>query len=92
MIISNNYGHCEYEFEKDSIGDYVHIFNLWIHPNFRRQGKAKELLLETIKAIRNTGWNDSIKIVASPSDDSISKDNLIKFYGSMGLEVFEYYG
>lgn len=91
MEIKSKYGHCEYSFEKDLKGDYVHIYNLFVYPAFRRQGKAKELIQTAIDFIRETGYGGEIQIVAKPRDASISKEKLISFYKNMGLEVFEYY-
>lgn len=92
MVIKNKYGHCEYSFEKDSSGDYVHIYNLFVYPKFRRQGQAKILIQMAVDSIRKTRYDREIQIVADPVDNSISKDKLISFYKSMGLKVFEYYG
>jgi len=91
MKIENNFGYCEYDFERDSIGEYVHIFNLYVYPDFRKRGNAKMLLNEAIKAIRNTGYSGEIQIVAIPTENSISKENLKMFYKSLGLKVFEQY-
>lgn len=88
MIIKTEFGSCEYDFEVD----YVHIYNLFVYPQYRRQGKAREILQLAIAAIRETGYTDEIKIVAQPKDNSIDVDKLIKFYKEMGLEVYTYYG
>lgn len=90
-LIKNKYGKCEYDFENDSLGSYVHIYNLFVLPIHRRQGKAKELLQMVIEAIRKTGYKDKIQVVAVPTGNSISKGNLISFYENIGLEVFECY-
>ena len=89
--IKNKFGYCYYAFEKDSIGDYVHIYDLYVFPDYRRKGKARELLKSVIDAIRKTGYTDKIKIVAEPREDSIKKEDLISFYESLGLEVFTCY-
>ncbi len=86
--IQNNFGYCDYEFEKD----YVHIYNLFVYSEFRRQGKAKEILHAAIDAIRKTGYRDTIEIVAIPKENSISLEKLVSFYKDMKLEVFTYYG
>lgn len=87
MIIKNTYGSCEYDFEVD----YVHIYNLYIYPEHRRQGRAKELLKIAIDSIRKTGYPGKIQIVAVPQENSIDVDSLKNFYESMGLEVYECY-
>lgn len=87
--IKNEFGKCNYSFESD----YVHIFNLYIYPEYRRQGKARKMLASAINAIRNTGYNGAIQIVAMPYDDcGISAEKLSEFYKSMGLDVYSYYG
>ena len=58
MIIQNYFGSCEYEFEPD----YVHIFNLFVKPKFRLQGKARELLQIAIKQIRKIEHKEDILI------------------------------
>ena len=83
--ISSKYGYCKYSFESD----YVHIYNLFVYPKFRRLGKARELLQKAICSIRKKGFKDNIKIVAA---GSISKEILTCFYESIGLEVYSYYG
>lgn len=88
MIEKNKYGSCEYSFEVD----YVHIYNLYIHPEFRRRGKAREILLLVINNIRNTGYRGVIQIVANPSEKAIDKERLYRFYKSLNLEVYSYYG
>lgn len=91
MKIENEFGYCEYGFEHDSLGEYVHIFNLFVCKEFRKNGHAKRLINEAIDKIRETGYLGKIQIVANPSDNSISKEKLIAFYKSLGLEVFESY-
>jgi ribosomal protein S18 acetylase RimI-like enzyme len=91
LKIQDSYGYCEYAFEHDSFGDYVHIYNLFVCPEFRRQGHAKDLLRTAVGRIRETGYKGEIQIVAKPADDSIPKEKLREFYKKMGLEVFDYY-
>jgi ribosomal protein S18 acetylase RimI-like enzyme len=86
-LIKNNFGSCNYEF----IDDYVHIYNLFVLPEFRRQGKAREILQSAIDAIRKTRYEGKIKIVANSKEKSIDIEKLISFYKLMGLEVFTHY-
>jgi len=79
--INNIFGSCEYDFEKE----YVHIYNLYIDPDYRRQGKATRLLLEIIKEIRMSGYNGEISIVTN-------NFFLKEFYSKFGLRVFDFYG
>jgi ribosomal protein S18 acetylase RimI-like enzyme len=88
MKLIEDFGYCEYDFEED----YVHIYNLFIYPKFRKQGNARKLLQSAIKSIQNTGYKDKIKIVAIPKDNSIPTDNLINVYKSLNLDVYTYYG
>lgn len=91
MLIENEFGKCEYSFEEDGIGEYVHIYNLYVYPRFRRQGKAKELLIKAIKEIKESEEVKEILIVADPREDSISREALAAFYRRLGLKVFECY-
>lgn len=88
MKIETEAGSCEYAFEDD----YVHIYNLFVRPEFRRCGKAREILRLAIDAIRDTGYDEEIQIVAKPQDSSINLEILTEFYKSMGLSVYDYYG
>lgn len=81
MSIQNAFGSCEYEFKPY----YVHIFNLFVKPKFRLQGKARELLQIAIKEIRETGHKEEILIVTDSKKLKI-------FYESLGLKVYSYYG
>lgn len=87
-IIKNNFGYCSYGFEVD----YVHIYDLFVYPKFRRQGKGKEILNTAIDAIRETGYKGKIQIVANPKEKGVNLKKLTSFYKSIGLEVFKYYG
>lgn len=91
FTIESEFGFCHYSFESDSIGEYSHIYNLFVFPQYRRKGHAKALIIEAIKNIRAVGYNNEIQIVANPSDKSIDKDDLKKFYSSLGLSVFDEY-
>lgn len=91
MKISNEFGFCEYDFECDKFGKYVHIYNLYIYPKHRRKGHAKKLLLCAISEIRNKGWTSDIFIVAMPIENSITKQKLEDFYKSLELIVFDSY-
>jgi len=93
MKIENQYGTISYDFETDpETGDrYVHIYNLVIKPEYRRQGRARELISQAIIHIRSAGWEEEIQIVANPEPGTISKIRLKQFYKRMGLEVFNAY-
>lgn len=93
--IKNEFGYCYYEFVQDCIStdciDYVHIYSLYVYPKFRRQGKARELLLKAISEIRSAEFTGKIRIVAQPTEDSIDVKELKDFYYSLGLEVYDSY-
>ncbi len=80
MLVKNECGSCEYDFESD----YVHIYNLFVKPMFRLHGKARELLQITIKEIKETGHKDAILIVTN-------NKKLGLFYERLGLKVYKYY-
>lgn len=84
-IISNEYGHCHYCVCKDK--NCSMIYNLFVKKEYRRKGVAKHFLQEVIKEIRTTGYISDIKIIAEPEENSISKEDLVKFYEKMGLKV-----
>lgn len=63
------------------------IYGLFVHPEYRTQGKAKRLLMLVINEIRDTGYSGDIEIEAIPKEDGIDLDRLILFYTSMGLKV-----
>jgi GNAT superfamily N-acetyltransferase len=86
--VETEFGYCYYSFEED----YVHIYSLYIYKNYRRHGKARGILKLAIEKIRKYGYNGDIQIVAKPTEDSISFEDLKRFYQNMGLKVFEYYG
>ena len=85
-FIQTSFGYCDWSFEEE----YVHTYNLFVLPEFRRQGRAKAILKQSIKEIRGTGYTGRISIVAEPKGNSISAEKLILFYKKMGLEVYEY--
>jgi ribosomal protein S18 acetylase RimI-like enzyme len=85
--VETEFGYCYYSFEED----YVHVYDLYVYPKFRRLGHARELLELAIKGIRDTGYNGDIQIVALPRECSISGIKLKNFYKSMGFIVFEAY-
>lgn len=72
--------------------DFIHIYDLFVSPKYRGQGKAKYLLQRAIDVIRESGYFGDIYIVANPKEKSVNKDRLTSFYESMGLIVYDYYG
>lgn len=83
-FIHTKHGYCYFEMEP---GKFPIVFNLFIHPEYRKQGHAKKLLEYVINEIRQSGYMGEINIEAAPRQDSISFHNLAVFYMSMGLTV-----
>jgi len=80
--IQNKFGYCFYAINNTE----AVIFNLWIHPEYRRRGEARKILQRVITEIRDTGYDGEIRIEAIPRD-GISLDKCIHFYQNMGLKV-----
>ena len=85
-FIHNKYGYCYYNIEP---GKNPIIFNLYVHPQYRRKGHAKKLLRYVINEIRQTGYKDEIDIEVSPRENSISVEKLALFYKSMDLNIIK---
>lgn len=83
-FIHNKYGYCYYDTET---GGRALIFNLYVEPEYRRQGHATKLIQMVINEIRRTGYDREIEIVAEPYENSISLKDIIAFYEKMGLKV-----
>jgi GNAT superfamily N-acetyltransferase len=87
--ISTEYGYCRIGYKPEE--DYVHIHDLFVFPEHRNQGRAREILLKAIECIKPNGY-DEIQIVCNPIEEGIDKERLKRFYESLGLKVYEYYG
>lgn len=80
-FIHNKFGYCYYSLEEHL------IYNLYVHPQYRRCGHSRKLLEYVIAEIKKEGYIGEIKIQAKPKEDSISVDKLIEYYKSIGLEI-----
>lgn len=80
--IHTKHGYCYYYIE----GEEAIIYNLYIEPQYRRKGYAKQLLKLVIYLIKTFGIT-AIQIECKPRDDSISLEELSRFYKSMRLQV-----
>jgi len=80
----DKYGYCYYSIEP---GKKPMIYNLYIEPEYRRKGHAREHLKFVIKEIRKTGYKGSIEIEVAPREDSIDLAKLVAFYESLGLKI-----
>jgi len=86
LFIETDYGYCFYTFE-----DYpgALIYNLYVYPQFRRQGRAKKLLQSIIDLIKSTGYTGEIGIEVAPRENSIDKKDLCNFYKTFNLKILE---
>ncbi|MGY5852093.1 MAG: GNAT family N-acetyltransferase, partial [Candidatus Thorarchaeota archaeon] len=66
--------------------DEVHVGNLMTHPNFRRQGLARELLHLTFERARELGME---KVTLGARADNV---NAVDLYKSEGFEVTYHVG
>ena len=83
-FIHTNYGYCYYTL------DYVNlpvIYGLYINQDCRKKGYATHLLTLVIGEIREGGYSGKILIEAKPKENSISVNNLIRFYEQMNLTI-----
>ena len=87
-FIQNRFGYCFYEIK----GGTALIYNLYVHPEHRLQGKARRLLQLVISEIIETGYDKDIKIEVAPRENSIQIENLNLFYKRMGLKIVESIG
>jgi ribosomal protein S18 acetylase RimI-like enzyme len=83
-FIHNKYGYCFYSIEAN---DTAMIFNLYVEPEYRQKGHAKNLIRLAIREIREVGYNNEIQIEARPREDSIDVEKLVAFYKRMGLKI-----
>jgi GNAT superfamily N-acetyltransferase len=67
--------------------DYVRINNLFVHPEFRGHGVARNLMEKSIAKIEADYPGMKIKIVAEPKEADVDCSRLATFYASLGLEV-----
>ena len=66
-FIHDKFGYCYYAIESDKIPI---IFNLYVEPEYRKQGHARKYLQYVINEIRKTGYNGIIEIEVNPRDKS----------------------
>jgi len=82
-FIQTRFGWCYFEVGESS----ALIYGLFVHPEYRGQGKAKRLLTLAISEIRDTGYGGDIGIEAVPKEAGIDAERLVSFYTSMGLKI-----
>ena len=83
-FIQTKFGWCFY-----SLVNCPLIYNLYVHPKYRRCGHSRTLLQCVINSIRENGCDGIIHIQATPRDGSIELADLAKYYKSMGLVILK---
>lgn len=83
-FIHDKHGYCYYSLEPNKI---PWIYNLYVEPQYRREGHARRLLNYVINVIHGTGYTGVIHVQAKPQEHSIELDALVRFYTDMGLSV-----
>lgn len=82
-FVHNRYGYCYFEIsENDAL-----IYNLYVEPEYRGKGHAKNLLMWVLNEIRKRDYYGVVKIECKPSEPDINKERLTKFYENLGLKV-----
>lgn len=69
---------------------YLLIDLVFVKPEFRGKGIARELLENTIEELKKQ--NMQIKIVALPKEKDIDQERLVSFYESVGFSISEEQG
>lgn len=82
-FVQNRFGYCFYEVQEST----ALIYNLYVHPEYRLQGRAKVLLNHVINEIREAGYMKEIEIEVIPREDSINTEKLCSFYESLGFII-----
>lgn len=80
-FVQTKYGFCFYTLDAQPL-----IYNLYVHPQYRRHGYSHVLLELVINEIRKRDQR-KIYIQAEPRENSIGLADLAKYYKSMGLIV-----
>ena len=52
LLVEMDYARCEYCFESFKGEKYAHVYNLFVSPMYRKQGRAKKILKYIIDRIR----------------------------------------
>jgi len=83
-FIHDKYGYCHYTIG----GNFAPlIYNLFVDPQYRRQGNATRLLQYVIAELRRLGFDGPIYVEARPREDSISIADLTAFYAKFELTI-----
>ena len=82
-FIQNKFGYCFYSVEPK----LAIIFNLYVHPEFRRQGHSKKLLKYVIQEIRELNYKENIFVEVCPKEDSVPTIVLENYYKKFDLKI-----
>ena len=85
LYAENEFGYCCYEITENK----ALIYNLYVYPEYRLQGKARELVQFVINTVREAGCKGEIGVEVEPREDSIDVESLALFYKSMQLTVLK---
>jgi len=85
-FVQDKFGYCFYCIEP---GERVFIYNLYVRPEARRQGRARRYLQYLIDEIRNAGYKDEIEIEIAPFGESVPREALERLYRSLGLTIYK---
>lgn len=83
-FVHTKHGWCYYSLVP---GEPAYVYNLYVEPSSRRQGRGRQLLEAAIRAIRQSNYLDDIHVEAQPTEASIERDVLVAWYRNMGLVV-----
>lgn len=83
-FIHTHFGYCFY-----SLGAQPVIYNLYVYPEYRRQGNSRVLLQMAISEIRRSDYKGKICVQAVPKENSIEPAKLIQYYNSLELVVMD---
>ena len=82
-FIQTKFGYCFY-----TLDSLPFIYNLYVHPQYRRSGHSRVFLNLIISEIRKSGYKGEIYIQAEPKENSIGQADLENYYESMGLTIY----
>ncbi|MHA1304080.1 MAG: GNAT family N-acetyltransferase [Candidatus Heimdallarchaeaceae archaeon] len=81
-FIQTKFGYCFYCIEPTPL-----IYNLYVHPQYRKRGHSKMLLQYVMNEIKRTGYEGEIGIQVAPREASIDSEHLTDYYIRMGLKI-----
>ena len=81
-FVQTKFGYCFYTLDSQPF-----IYNLYVHPKYRRCGYSRKLLEIVVNEIRRSGYGGKIRIQAKPREGSIGLATLARYYESMGFIV-----